>query len=72
MSLRPKRTPSYRLHTPSGLAVVTIDGKDIYLGRHGTPESEEQYHRLIVEWLANRQAPSPSQQRDSFARCHNQ
>lgn len=60
MSLRPKRTPSYRLHTPSGLAVVTIDGKDIYLGRHGTPESEEQYHRLIVEWLANRQRPAPA------------
>lgn len=27
------RIPSYRLHKPSGQAVVTINGKDIYLGR---------------------------------------
>lgn len=43
--------PSYRLHKPTGLAVVTIGGKDRYLGKHGTPESEAEYKRLIAEWL---------------------
>ena len=50
----PERTriPSYRLHKPSGLAVVTLNGRDLYLGRHGTPESKREYERLIGEWLA--------------------
>src|SRR5262245_53790955 len=45
------RTPSYRHHKPSGQAVVTLGGRDIYLGRHGTPESRTAYDRLIAEWL---------------------
>ncbi len=47
------RTPSYRLHKPSGQAVVTLDGHDVYLGKHGSPESRAEYDRLIAEWLAN-------------------
>jgi hypothetical protein len=30
----PERAPRYRLHKKTGQAVVTIDGKDIYLGKH--------------------------------------
>jgi integrase len=45
------RTPSYRHHKPSGQAVVTIAGRDVYLGRHGTPESRAEYDRLVAEWL---------------------
>ena len=33
---RRKHLPSYRLHKPTGQAVVTLNGKDNYLGRHGT------------------------------------
>jgi integrase len=51
MPTAPTRVPSYRLHKPSGLAVVTIAGEDKYLGRHGTPESRAEYDRLIAEWL---------------------
>jgi hypothetical protein len=47
------RTPSYRLHKPSGQAVVTLKGRDFYLGRHGSPESRAEYDRLVGEWLAN-------------------
>jgi integrase len=47
------RTPSYRLHKPSGQAVVTLNGEDVYLGKHGTAESKGEYDRLIAEWLAN-------------------
>lgn len=45
--------PSYRLHKPKGLAVVRLNGRDIYLGPYGTPESRTAYERVIAEWLAN-------------------
>src|SRR3954470_22889225 len=55
------RTPSYRLHKPSGQAVVTLDGRDLYLGQYGSPESRAEYDRLIAEWLANgRRLPAPT------------
>ncbi|HAU36316.1 MAG TPA: site-specific integrase, partial [Phycisphaerales bacterium] len=47
------RIPKYRLHAPSGLGVVRLNGRDIYLGTHGTKESRQEYGRLINEWLAN-------------------
>jgi integrase len=60
MPSRTLRQPSYRHHKPSGQAVVTLDGKDRYLGRYGTPESEAEYDRLISEWLAHgRRLPAP-------------
>ncbi|MCA9175891.1 MAG: hypothetical protein KDB14_15505 [Planctomycetales bacterium] len=45
--------PSYRLHKPTGRGVVRLNGRDIYLGEHGTPESKERYRQVIAEWLAN-------------------
>lgn len=47
------RVPSYRLHKPSGLAVVTLNERDLYLGQHGSAASHAEYERLIAEWLAN-------------------
>jgi integrase len=49
-----RKLPSYRLHKPSGRAVVTLDGRDHYLGDFGTPESRAEYDRLLAEWLADR------------------
>ena len=46
------RPPSYRLHKQSGQAIVTLNGRDHLLGRHGTPESKDKYNRLIAEWIA--------------------
>lgn len=46
------RVPSYRLHRPSGRAVVTIDGRDVYLGEYGTAASRRAYDRAIGAWLA--------------------
>ena len=43
-----RKPPSYRLHKPSGQAVVTLSGKDHYLGLYGSPESTEKYAALIV------------------------
>ena len=56
------RIPSYRLHSRSGQAVVTLNGHDHYLGVFDTPESHNRYEQLIAEWLANgRQLPSVEQ-----------
>jgi integrase len=46
------RTPKYRLHRPTGQAVVTLNGRDIYLGKHGTKQSKDAYRQKIAEWSA--------------------
>jgi integrase len=59
MSSSVPRTPSLRRHKPSSQAVVTLNGKDHYLGpwpggqRKPPPAAREAYDRLIAEWLAN-------------------
>ena len=64
---RPKSlVPSYRRHAPSGQAVVTIDGRDHYLGAFNTPASRSAYRRLIAEILAN-ESGSPQQQATPIA-----
>jgi hypothetical protein len=55
---RHPRIPSYRLHKPTDQAVITINGKDFYLGRRDSPKSQAAYKRLIAEWLANHQLAS--------------
>lgn len=44
--------PAYCLHRASGQAVVTLGGRDIYLGVHGSPASKAEYDRRIAEWVA--------------------
>jgi integrase len=52
-------TPTYRKHRATGQAVVTLNGRDHYLGKYGTAASKAEYDRLIAEWLAGgRQLPS--------------
>lgn len=43
--------PKYRKHKASGQAIVTLNGRDFYLGPHGTTASKAFYDRLIAEWL---------------------
>jgi integrase len=57
--------PKYCKHRGSGQAVVTINGRDYYLGPHGTKASKLEYDRLIGEWLADGRSYSfgaPAQQ----------
>ncbi|WP_436717221.1 hypothetical protein U8335_09525 [Roseiconus lacunae] len=50
---RPKKAmPSYRYHI-SGQAVVTLGGKDYYLGPHNSPESHAKYLALIGDYQRN-------------------
>jgi integrase len=58
-----KSLPKYRKHRASGQALVTLDGKDFYLGPHGTAASTRQYDRLVGEWQQNgRRLPSQSRE----------
>jgi hypothetical protein len=50
-----KSVPSYRVHKPTGRAVVTLpDGRggrrDFYLGAYGSAECRREYARLVAEW----------------------
>jgi hypothetical protein len=52
------QVPSYRHHKSSGRGFVELNGRRIYLGPYGLPETEEAYHRTLAEWIANgRQLP---------------
>ena len=51
MLLLTHRHPKYRKHKASGQAIVMLNGKDIYLGPHGTKLSGAEYDRIIAEWL---------------------
>lgn len=56
---RTNALPKYRKHRASGQAVVTIGGKDHYLGPHGSKASVREYDRHLAEWLARgRTAPA--------------
>ncbi len=57
-STKSARVPSYRLHKASQQAVVTIDGKDHYLGPWMTPESRLKYERLITALMTGETAPA--------------
>ena len=52
------RTPKYCLHTTSGQARVTINGRAYYLGKFDSDESREKYHAKIAEWLASGRSKS--------------
>lgn len=55
---RPSQIPTLRQHKPSNQAVVTLNGKDHYLGpwprgqRKPPPEAKAAYDALIAEWVA--------------------
>jgi integrase len=57
-------TPKYRHHKASGQAVVTIAGRDHYLGPFRSKASLVEYDRLIGEWLAAGRPTSLATQND--------
>ena len=44
----------------SDLAFVRLNGQKHYLGVYGTPESDENYQRVIAEWLVSKRTPATS------------
>lgn len=62
----PRRSiPKYSLHRATRQARVRIDGRRLYLGKHGSPESHARYAQAIFDWQS-RQDQAPS---DSCASC---
>src|SRR6476660_4364769 len=53
MPLLTNATPKYRQHKASGQAIVTLEGRDFYLGPWRSKASRREYDRLTAEWLAN-------------------
>jgi integrase len=54
----PDYVPQPTRHKATGQAVVRLNGRDIYLGRYGSPAAKAKYDRLITDWLDNgRQLP---------------
>ncbi|QDV63054.1 site-specific integrase [Crateriforma conspicua] len=49
--------PKYRKHRASGQAVVTINGRDHYLGPHGSKTSVAEYDRIVGEYLVRGRLP---------------
>jgi hypothetical protein len=45
-------TSKYRLHKASAQAIVTLSGRDFYLGPYRSAASKTTYNRLVGEWLA--------------------
>ena len=43
--------PKCRKHGPSKLSFVELNGRRHYLGPHGSRASNNEYDRLIAEWL---------------------
>ncbi|MFN7889145.1 MAG: hypothetical protein ACK5OC_02535, partial [Pirellula sp.] len=50
--------PKYRKHRASGQAIVTINGRDHYLGPHNSKTSKVLYDQLVNQWLASHRNPS--------------
>jgi integrase len=50
---RQPRIPKLCHHKATGQAYVTLNGRERYLGVHGTAEAQGAYDRLIAEWMAN-------------------
>jgi integrase len=53
----PRRSsiPTYQLLRATGQARTIIDGKDYYLGPHGSPESRQRYEELVRKVLTDRE-----------------
>ena len=49
--------PSLRLHRASGQGVVTLNGREFYLGPRAEPACEERYNALLARWISNGRRP---------------
>ena len=52
------RVPKYRLHRPSGQALVESHGRRTYLGKYNSDQSKEKYRQYIAQLMGAPLAPS--------------
>ncbi len=62
-----KNIPSYRLHKPTGQAIVSLQGKIFYLGKYKSKASWEEYNRIIAEFLANGKKLPPTRSNNDIS-----
>lgn len=60
--------PKYRHYKPKGLAVVRVDGRDVYLGKYDSPESWEKYYRVLADRRASGRAGPATEPTEGGAR----
>jgi integrase len=69
---RKPSVPSYRYHKARNCAVVTINGRNHYLGEWQSEASKKKYDALIKQWLANGRAvaePTPPDHKQIITVC---
>ncbi len=57
MPRRRNSVPRYCKHKASGQAIATLNGRDHYLGPHGTQAPKREQDRVISEWTAAGRTP---------------
>ena len=62
---RKSSVPAYRLHKASGQARTILNGRHVYLGKFGSPESRQQYARILAEAALPAGPPTTSDKQDS-------
>lgn len=63
---RKSSVPSYRLHKASGQARTIVNGRHIYLGRFGSPESRQQYARILAEASVSVEQPAVIEEKNAL------
>jgi integrase len=58
--------PSYRLHKPSGQAIVSLSDKIFYLVKYKSKASREKYNDLIAEYITNNRKLPPTRSLSDF------
>ena len=64
-----KSVPKYRKHRASGQAIVTLNGRDHYLGPHRTQASRIEYDRLIGRVARKWTQPVAGFRGDNIGNC---
>ena len=65
---RKSSVPSYRLHKASGQARTIVNGRHVYLGKYGSPESRIEYARVLAEHSASPVVPTGLTEHSAAAR----
>jgi hypothetical protein len=50
--------PKLRHHKASGRAYVVLNKRAIWLGKYGDQEAQQNYNKIIAEWLSNGKQPA--------------
>ena len=61
------RPPKYRLHKGTKQAVVSLNGRRIYLGPYGSERSHQKYQEVLKQWQAERQKAKDAAKEESSA-----